>query len=410
MTSHDEQRLSDALRRQAESQDPHLLSLDDVTGRARGIRRRRVATGMVAAVAALAVVVPTAMMATETGDRSDQQIATNTPTRTAEVTPTDKHLTVAVLGDLPVGDAPRIAVRIHSDVLLPDGGRVRVGEDTVYAAAVGDSVVTLERLSEDETIFFVRDTDGQVLLQKPANMDGGLAVTRDRTAAAYVDPDGRVHTWTEMDGDLTMTGPVENIQLGSMTGSETCRPTGNGSSAGLCTVILNRGTSGAERADSSGASDPIPGFIKVTDLSDRVYAGQTKSMIDGSCSAIQEVDSGRQLVETCDYLLKDLSPDGLYVTASAPYGDGLCCSTYDILDTATATSLITLDARAGDTMTQVLETRWEDDSHLLAVVSDGSEWRVVRVGLDGSVELADVGELPADSGDGTVPVRLATGR
>ena len=44
MTSHDEQRLSDALRRQAEHQDPTLLTLDDVTSRARGIRRRRVGT------------------------------------------------------------------------------------------------------------------------------------------------------------------------------------------------------------------------------------------------------------------------------------------------------------------------------------------------------------------------------
>lgn len=409
MTSHDEQRLSDALRRRAESADPTPLTLDDVRSRARGIRRTRVGTGIAAAVAAVAaVVVPTSALVTGGDDRSDPPVASNGPTD--RVVPTEQHLTVRVLGDLPPGDAPRLAVRIGSDVLVPGGDRVQVGDDTVYAAVVGRSVVTVERLSEQESRFVVRDSEGQVTLEKPANVDGALSVTPDRTAAAYVDAEGRIHTWTESDGDLAMSGPVENIQLGAMTGSQTCRPAGDGSTDGICSVVFNRGVGGAGFADSTGASDPIPGFIKVTDRTDRLWVGQTRSTNDGSCSAIKQAVAGRPVFDTCDYLLKDLSPDGAYVTASPPYGDGLCCSTYDILDAATGTPLITLDAKAGPTRTQVLETRWEDDSHVLAVVSDGERWRIVRIGLDGSVELADVGDLPADSGDGTVPVRLSTGR
>jgi hypothetical protein len=344
-------------------------------------------------------------------DRSDPPVAHHGPdTTTGGVVPTDKHLTVRVLGDLPTGPAPRLAVRVDSEVLTPDGERVTVGDDPAYTALVGSSVVTVERVSQEEGRFVVRGATGQVVLDEPAEVDGGLAVTPDRTAAAYLAPDGRVHTWTESDGDLTMSGPVGSVQLGAMSGSRTCRPADDGSSTGVCRVVTNRGRGGAEIADSTGAGDPIPGFLKVTDMTDRLYAGQTKSMVDGSCSAIEQVSTGRQVLETCDHLLKDLSPDGVYITASAPYGDGLCCSTYDILDASTGKSVITLDARAGRTITQVLETRWEDDSHLLAVVADGSRWRIVRIALDGSVEQADVGDLPADTSDGTTPVRLAAGR
>ena len=38
---------------------------------------------------------------------------------------------------------------------------------------------------------------------------------------------------------------------------------------------------------------------------------------------------------------------------------------------------------------------WEDDAHVLAVVAQKLDWGVIRVGLDGSVELADERIHPA---------------
>ena len=415
MTSHDEQRLSDALRRQADSSDPHLLTLDEVTGRARGIRRRRIATGVVAAAAVAAIVVPTAIVtAGGTDDRSNPpQFATQTPTGDASGGPTpstvvdatDKHLNVDVLADLPTGAAPSIAVRIGSEVLLPDGTRVKVGDDAVYTAFVSGRVLTVERTGDEQGTFFVRGADGKVELEEPANIDGALSVSPDHTAAAYVGTDGRIHTWTEQDGDLTFSEPLQNVQLGPMTGSGSCMEESEG---GGCSVLVNRGEGGTQVYASHGPGDAVPGFIKVSSASGQVLAGQTKSFNEGSCSEVRELGGSRS-VETCKYTLGSFSPDGRLIVGGPGYLDGPCCVRYDILDTSNLKSLITLNASAGREITYINEVGWEDDSHALATVFDGKAWKIVRIGVDGSAEIADAGPMP--SGDvGEVPVRLDVGR
>jgi hypothetical protein len=420
MTSHDEQRLSDALRRQAATQDPHLLSLDDVTSRAGSIRRRRVATGIVAAAAVVAVVVPTALVAADNRDSSTPPpVATSTPTPsvtedvapdpspTTPVTPARRHQDVSVLGDLPTGAAPRILVRVGSEALLPDGTRVKVGSDAVYAAYVGGSVVTVERSDgSDQAMFRVRSLDGKVAYENPADVDGALSVTPDRTAAAYVGTDRRIHTWSPSDGDLTFSRPLADIQLGPMAGSGSCKeqaPEGGG-----CMVLFSRGRGGAGYATSHGIVDDVPGFLGIDGSSGREYAGQTKSLPDGSCSEVRRSDTGRLTAATCDHTLGSFSPDGAYLSGGPAYLDGPCCVSRDVLDAADLSSVLTLTSTGGNRSAYIAEMGWEDDSHVLATVFDGTAWRIVRVGLDGSAELADAGEMPA--GDvGEVPVRLAAG-
>ena len=421
MTSHDEQRLSDALRRQADSTDPHLLSLDDVTSRAGSIRRRRVATGVVAAAAVVAVVVPTAMIAAGNRDSSTPPpVATNTPSPsisqdvtidpspTDPATPADKHQEVSVLGDLPTGAAPKILVRIGSEVLLPDGTRVKVGTDAVYAAYVGGSVVTVERSQgSDQAVFRVRSVDGKVSLEEPADVDGALVVTPDRTAAAYLGTDKRIHSWSPSDGDLTFSQPLDgSVQLNAISGGGgSCKEQSDG---GGCTVVFSRGEGSVGYASSHGIVDTIPGFIRMWDVGDRAYAGMTKSMNQGSCSEVRRLDNDRRIAETCDFTLGSFSPDGAYIVGGPAYLDGPCCTSYDVLDAANLKSLITLQARGGNEISYVNEVGWEDDSHLLATVFDGKAWRVVRVGLDGSAELVDAGQMPT-SDVGEVPVRLDVG-
>jgi hypothetical protein len=420
MTSHDEQRLGDALRCRADSTEPHLLSFDDVTSRAGSIRRRRIATGVVAAAAVVAVVVPTAMVATGSTDRSDPGFATNTPTPavtqdvtldpspTDPVTPTGRHQDVSVLGDLPTGAAPKILVRIGSQVLLPDGTRVEVGSDAVHSALVDGRVVTLERDGDGNGTFVVRDTSGSVEVQEPADIDGALSVTPDRTAAAYVGTDGRIHTWSEADGDLTFSAPLKHVQLGPLLGSGgSCKeqaPEGGG-----CTVFYSTADGHARYATSHGIDDQVPGFVMVNSAHEERLAGQTESLPAGSCSEIRRSMGTTSLLRTCDFLLETFSPDGLYVTGGPAYGDGLGPASVDVLDAATGKSLLTISA-AGEpgVPSYIPQLGWEDDSHLLASVFDGKAWRLVRIGLDGSAELADAGPMP--SGDvGEVPLRLDAG-
>lgn len=415
MTSHDEQRLGDALRRRAEAQDPQPLSFDDVTARAGGIRRRRAATGIAAAVAAVAaVVVPTSAVVIARDDGSRTEIATATPNPTVtggptesptdQVTPVTRQQDVPLLGDLPSGDAPRVAVLVGDEVLTPDGARVPVGADTVYAAYVGGSVVTVERVAEEQGAFRVRDLDGTTVLDAPASIDGALSVTPDRTAAAYVDPEGRIHTWTASDGDREMSGPIENIRLGPMTGSQTCGPT----AAEECRVVFGRGTGGAGFASSTGASAEIPGFLTIDDSAGGLYAGQTESSLDGSCSQLRRVEDNREVAETCDHTFGSFSADGAFLVGGPPYLDGLCCAAYDVLDTGTLEPLLTLHVRGGAESAYIAEVGWEDDSHVLATVFDGEEWRIVRVALDGTAELVDAGPLPS-SDLGELPLRLDAG-
>ena len=290
----------------------------------------------------------------------------------------------------------------------PDGDRVQVGADTVYVGMVGDSVVSIERTGSEQGTFVVRGTDGSVVLESPASIDGALSVTPDRTAAAYVGTDGRIHTWTPDDGDLTFSEPLENIQLGPMSGSEpgTCKeqePEGGG-----CTVVFNRGEGSAGYATSHGIVDDLPAFLKVNDATGRVYAGQTQSDPEGSCSEIRRIDTGRTTFKTCHNTLGSFSPDGSHIEAGPAYLDGLCCATSDVLDAGTGKPVLTLEARGGTESSYISQVGWEDDSHVLAVVLDGSAWRVVRVDLNGSAELVDIGQAP--TGDaGEVPVRLAVG-
>ncbi len=424
MTSHDEQRLSDALRRQAESADPHLLSLDDVTSRAGSIRRRRVASGIVAAAAVVAVVVPTAMIATDRATNSDPPVATNTPSPsitqdvtidpspTDTVTPTGRLVTVPIGGDLPTGDAPQIPISIQNTVLTTDGTRVDFGQEVTYFAQVGDAYAAILRTEgTDEATFEVRTADGSVVTTAPANIDGALAVTPDGTAVAYVGTDQRIHTWTDADGDLTFSEELRDIQLAGMTNAEagTCKepePEGPG-----CTVVFSKGgqDGGAGYADSHGLEDDIPGFTKITDANDGVFAGQNRYFDEGSCNEVRLGVSGSALWKTCDASPITLSPSNEYVTALPGYYEGMCCSSYSVFDVAAGKKLLEITVQSdAENMGYIPVLGWEDDTHVLAMAFTGDEWRVVRVGLDGKAELAAVDDLPTTD-LGEVPVRTPVG-
>jgi hypothetical protein len=419
MTSHDEQRLSDALRRQAESTDPHLLTLDDVTGRARGIRRRRMAAGVVAAAAVVAVVVPTALVAADRDDRSTpDRFATQTPNATASLDPTQtptatpprRAVEVPIGGDLSVGAAPAVPISIQGSVLTTAGQRIEFGDELTYFAQVGEAYAGIVRTSDTgEAEFQVRTADGEVVTKAPANVDGALTVTPDRTAVAYVGTDQRIHTWTDSDNDLTFSAELPNIRLVGMTNAEpgTCKepePEGPG-----CTVVFARGEGGAGYATSHGIVDDIAGFTTVNDANDGVLAGQNRSTTEGSCNEVRLGFDGKALWKTCNASPINLSPGNEHVTALPAYFDGMCCSTYSVFDVAAGKKVLEVTVESNRQNPGYIPMMgWEDDTHLLAIAYTGKEWRVVRVGLDGSAEIADAGKLPTTD-LGEVPVRTPVG-
>ncbi len=407
MTSHDEQRLSDALRRQADSTDPHLLSLDDVTSRARGIRRRRVAAGVVAAAAVVAVVVPTALVATQQADRSDGGIATQTadptPTQDPDQTPSSPATpagsgTVALGADLPVGAAPRIPVRLGEEVLVPGSEtRIPIGAGTTSFSRLGDQWVSLRRGQDGSGSFRVLDSSGEAVLEQPADPDGGLVVSGDRTTSAYVGTDRRIHSYTAEDGDLSFSEPLDGtVILAAISGTRSCdEKTGGG-----CEVLFNKGTGGVGYATSHGIVDTVPGFQHLGGASDTEYVGIVSVSDEGSCSEARGNIEQDTAWRTCKFTPEHWSPDGRYVTAGPPYLDGLCCAQYDVLDGRTGRSVLTMDAgTSADNMSYIRSLGWEDETHVLALTYLEDGWRVVRVGLDGSAEIADIGDGLGDNPD-----------
>ena len=94
------------------------------------------------------------------------------------------------------------------------------------------------------------------------------------------------------------------------------------------------------------------------------------------------VAGGELLWETCCYTLEDLSPDGSLVIGYPDEG------------IPSYRRLTVLDARSGDKVVEfdggslgtVVESAWEDDGHVLAVVQQDNRQAILRLGLDGTVE------------------------
>ena len=93
--------------------------------------------------------------------------------------------------------------------------------------------------------------------------------------------------------------------------------------------------------------------------------------------------------ETCERTLFRFSPDARHLQASDPYLDGLGLSSIGVVDAETGEPLVTYRIDGGFIAHQI----WEDDAHLLAVVSAPDGWSILRLGLDGSHERA-VGPVP----------------
>ncbi len=126
---------------------------------------------------------------------------------------------------------------------------------------------------------------------------------------------------------------------------------------------------------------------------------------DGPCWAVVSYLTGNQTFNDCDHKLGKFSRDGRYVIGTDT-GDG-----------AGPRDLAVLDAHGGDVLVEFEQPRdgrltlgdpvWEDDEHVLATVTDGLDSKVVRFGLDGSMEVAS-GTVQVDDYYLPSPIRLST--
>ena len=358
-------RLSRELHDQVDGWHAAPLTLDGVRGRARSIRRtRRIAIAGAAAVAVAAIAVPTALVGAGL-DRSggpDVPPATNSPTRAVDE--------ASALG-VPYLEGPTLT--------LPDGSTRELPQAYVGAVVLGDTAFGIHNDDSGFLVLDELDAGGNVV--ESERIDSAIAHNSDETAIAYV-----TH------GQLVVRSESGRLELGDVGGDTPVRLVGGPDCANVgsdtCIVYLNEGRGGARLAVDTGASQPVPGDpLSVADVTEdgriSMVTGLKELPEPGSCGRVFDGQSGEEVFATCDYTLGRFSPDGRYLAATHSYRDGFGDGWRAILDAETGAELARYESPSGGITGSV----WEDSQHLLITSWEDGEWKVTRLGVDGSTEV-----------------------
>jgi len=408
MTDHD--RLSDTLRGRADSLgDQHPLSLDDVKGRATGIRRRRRAVTGLAAAAVLAVAVPTGLSVV---DRTSGTTRPDPgPAATTDGSPVPDPATPS--GPVPLdtstgarsGEAG-IPVLYDGLAHLPDGGTFELPGDYTEFVATEEGWAGVVGGIDDTGRLDLLDQDGSVV--DTAEATRGLAVSHDASVLAYVTPEGDIMVRTEPGSERLGRVQADLATPAGVVGGDGCDDG--------CTVYTNFETGsggGAARTGSPETQEPF-GLLEVTGVAEDGRVAGILSYEDdptkepGSCSAVLD-DANRQLWKTCDFTLGRFSPDGELVLGHPAYRSGEGDGSLAILDADDGTVLAEY-VNDAESQAFVLTTAWDVDGSVLGLVRQGMEWHLMRFTADGQLSHATSGGVGSweydDAGD--VPVRLPT--
>jgi hypothetical protein len=384
--------LTTTLQREADrftAGHPTGLALDGVLARAGEIRRgrRMRASVVMAAVVAAAVTIPVGLWTSGTGtpDRPTP-IASNGPA------PTGPTLT---LNGLATGAAP--AAYISGRAVHAGGRTIPLGPGGAvdgFAAIDGGYLVARSdpNSADGFTVSFI-GTDGTRLgVTWPTTM-GVFAVSPSGNVGAFVEPDGTViavqdggSRWFEV-GKVAATSPG---QVSSGNGEYATAVTGENCSGRSelpgCTIYV---------ADTS----PVDGYTTVQPhltpvhhadglslpllAADGRIAGQVAAPGQKTCSEIRSA-AGAVEWRTCDYRPLAFAPDGRHLLVGAQNQLGPD-HWFAVLDAVTHRVVLALRTpRNGFTTSYA----WDGSEHLLIGVTVGSHNSVLRLGLDGSRELA----------------------
>ena len=389
MTEHDE--LSQMLRDKVETFDVRPSDLPQVEARARRIRaRRRTAAVSAVAAAVVAVAVPTAL-ALRPGDPSGSPARPSPSAPTAS--PGTPEPTVSTLSQIPEGREPKIGWRQGSVVHLADGRTLSLPDGIwgSFAPYRGGLVAASTNGIADEVVV--------------VGSDGGV-VSRGQGSGPVVSPDGtRVTWWSHSShGNDFVSGPTSATGGGTDTTVPTTarRPKPIGYLDGQLVYAVDSDTGGV--AVSCGASCTIGlsgiTMVRAVDSDRHLLAGFTSSdcptkvfhapRLTGTSSRTVPVTSSWPCVqETPD----GFSPDGSELTLVHQGGDGRTDG-IDVRDSDSGRLRMSYRAPRG---VQVGFTAWEDDTHVLVVAysAPDTEWTILRLGLDRSVERA----APVVAGD-----------
>lgn len=382
-------------------------------------QRPRRSWGVAATVAAVAVAIAVPTIALSARDDGSTDPG---------ATSIDRHGPL-MLSDLPTGPEPRHGYLAGTEfrngaerVAFPVKPGTQVRE---FVAMTGGFLVSTQGDMGDERVRFIAD-DGTTSGSWPVMRDNfvpALAVSGDRALGALVKVNGEAvvvqdggQTVTELPGP---SGPyASSFAPISVSGSDCAGATPD------CVVLVHGtgpieddgtlvGTWVARPHQPALASTGAIGEVRAA-AANGYSAGTTRIIEDGdgSCAGVADTE-GAVLWKTCKDRLISFSPDSSLVLASTSALFGSGDHELTILDAGTGDEVLRLETaeNAG-----IYEMVWEDDDHVLAVVSDWTEdvrtgehenqrWAVLRISLDGTREYA-VSPVPGETEDYDGPLDL----
>jgi hypothetical protein len=365
------------------------LEISQVLARAGEIRRgRRMRATLLMAACVLAVAVPTVLVATDHGGAEQ-------PTPAHEV---KRDLSPLRLDGLEQGRAPRTGYVVGNAWHAADGTSTDLAASGSVRAVVrlGSRFLVETDTIEGPLRVAVVPTPPTFIGQSSSwPGEGGLAASQDGDLAAFVQPDG-TPVVVQDEGQVSVELPT--IEDGSgfdavaVTGTDCKSP-----SDSVCAVWVNSSGKAPQAWVSTpeGASRvrPAPGSPDMAEpsmwvMDDVLGDGEVAGMIDatdsGSCSEV-EAAGGTALWSTCDHQFVSFSPDGKHLSAFPAYFDGAGSSQLSVLDAKDGATVLDLHTVQDAYVGQLV---WEDDTHLLAAVGEGTRAAILRIGLDGSREYA----------------------
>lgn len=325
--------------------------------------------------------------ATDEPTPSESEPSSPLPEPTESAPPSDSATVLTTKG-LAQGAAPAIPyldAALGWTLVRPSGETLAVPAASPFGfATMGDGLVVLVDDGDGAAAVVVDGTGGEVTREEVRGYR--LAVTPDRSIVAWLGSDGQT---TVLEGGGARTYDLPEVEggaeIGAITGIETCKE--DESEIQGCTAFVNKDEPReAYVTTSHGIVDLAGTMLSVSDASaDGPLVGLQSVDDGGSCSGIY-TGPAEPTWQTCEHTLTTFSPEATRVLGTDAYLDGFGQRSVAFLDAEEGVLQREFTSKGrGPT---VLQTAWEDEDHVLAVVFERGRWAIVRLGADGSAELA----------------------
>lgn len=383
MTRH-EDTLRDVLRERIEHYDVPSTSMGDVVSTARRIRRRRQVRAGVATAAAVAVLTTPFVVAASLSSDTSGGPAGPSPEPTQPVR----------LADVATGPPPTIAWLDGRDYVAGDGTRTRLPFDDVVRAAPYRGTFLLLRSGDGRVIWL--DDDGGTRWCG----HGSLAVSQDGAATAFAVSPATPDCTTSGGGEAGVgggSGREVTLHLGPTGPSSAAdqtrpMPTQDAALVGILgnAVVASPYNEGAPvLLGLDGTTKTLDQLARVTGVNPQLGLLSGLLAVSGDqpqppTGVVLDPATGSVSWTKPGWQLRTFSPDGSMVVGVRPTAPGSPL-TWGVFDASSGTQLHEFATPASFAFTAAV---WEDDEHLLMDTTQVSTQAIVRVTLDGAIQLA----------------------